>query len=419
MPKDLGSRSLSSHRSQGSRYKPYSSCSRGGSEGSSSKEGEEVESKKEWEDATCPICMEHPHNAVLLLCTSHDKGCRPYMCDTSYRHSNCLDQYKKAHVTEKEQAQAADGAFAESLSTGASSSMTRSRANALHSNVSEGDRVDLLLGLQTGSGRSGSIREHVSEHVLGRESGLFSESLSGRAGDLNGVDSPRYEERGALSIPGEGRVQDKEGLLLVCPLCRGKVKGWRVIDRARHHLNCKIRNCAQETCVFSGTYGELRKHARLVHPLARPSDVDPVRQRDWRRLERQRDIGDVLSTIRSAMPGATVFGDYVIDEDGEDPEDEVDESDFPGDEGNWWTVFLLFQVFGPAASAAGGRSFSARMRRFPRRHHFSEHSLAVRQALWGENFQLNRTSEGNRDSANNANAEGSTSSTGRRRRTRQ
>ncbi|GFP87111.1 hypothetical protein PHJA_000854900 [Phtheirospermum japonicum] len=41
--------------------------------------------------------MECPHNAVLLLCSSHDKGCRPYMCGTSLRYSNCLDQYNKAY----------------------------------------------------------------------------------------------------------------------------------------------------------------------------------------------------------------------------------------------------------------------------------------------------------------------------------
>ncbi|KAJ6394449.1 hypothetical protein OIU77_023624 [Salix suchowensis] len=42
--------------------------------------------------------MEHPHNAVLLQCSSFDKGCRPYMCNTSYRHSNCLDQFRKSSV---------------------------------------------------------------------------------------------------------------------------------------------------------------------------------------------------------------------------------------------------------------------------------------------------------------------------------
>ncbi|PKA56094.1 hypothetical protein AXF42_Ash015579 [Apostasia shenzhenica] len=54
--------------------------------------------KKDWEEATCSVCMEFPHNAVLLLCSSHDNGCRPYMCGTSYRHSNCLDQFKKAYT---------------------------------------------------------------------------------------------------------------------------------------------------------------------------------------------------------------------------------------------------------------------------------------------------------------------------------
>ncbi|KAJ6415880.1 hypothetical protein OIU84_004630 [Salix udensis] len=54
---------------------------------------------KEWEQIRCPICMEHPHNAVLLQCSSFGKGCRPYMCNTSYRHSNCLDQFLKSNVS--------------------------------------------------------------------------------------------------------------------------------------------------------------------------------------------------------------------------------------------------------------------------------------------------------------------------------
>ncbi|KAG4389543.1 hypothetical protein GLYMA_06G109000v4 [Glycine max] len=51
--------------------------------------------KKDWEDATCSVCMEVPHNAILLLCSSYYKGCRPYMCATSHRYSNCFEQYKK------------------------------------------------------------------------------------------------------------------------------------------------------------------------------------------------------------------------------------------------------------------------------------------------------------------------------------
>ncbi|CAN8302366.1 unnamed protein product [Cochlearia groenlandica] len=48
-----------------------------------------------WEDVQCVICQESPHNAVLLLCTSCPTGCRPYMCDTSARHSNCFKQFRK------------------------------------------------------------------------------------------------------------------------------------------------------------------------------------------------------------------------------------------------------------------------------------------------------------------------------------
>ncbi|XP_051152682.1 uncharacterized protein LOC127266459 [Andrographis paniculata] len=56
----------------------------------------DVGDEKFWEEARCPICMEHPHNAIILRCSSRDKGCRPFMCDTSYRHSNCLDQFCKS-----------------------------------------------------------------------------------------------------------------------------------------------------------------------------------------------------------------------------------------------------------------------------------------------------------------------------------
>lgn len=58
----------------------------------------EASVKQDWEDATCSVCMEVPHNAVLLLCSSYNKGCRPYMCATSHRYSNCFEQYKKAYT---------------------------------------------------------------------------------------------------------------------------------------------------------------------------------------------------------------------------------------------------------------------------------------------------------------------------------
>ncbi|KAG6468014.1 hypothetical protein ZIOFF_072580 [Zingiber officinale] len=48
------------------------------------------------ENIMCPICLETPHNAVLLNCSSYDKGCRPFMCNTDSSLSNCFDQYQRA-----------------------------------------------------------------------------------------------------------------------------------------------------------------------------------------------------------------------------------------------------------------------------------------------------------------------------------
>ena len=49
------------------------------------------------EDVSCPICLDIPHNAVLLRCTSYEKGCRPFICDTDQTRSNCLERFKVAH----------------------------------------------------------------------------------------------------------------------------------------------------------------------------------------------------------------------------------------------------------------------------------------------------------------------------------
>lgn len=105
MPKDIRVNSPSSDRA---RVSPYScslkdtGCKDDGS--SSPLVGDE----REWEEARCPICMEHPHNAVLLLCSSQEKGCRPFMCDTSYRHSNCLDQFRKSFASSTTEGQKSD-----------------------------------------------------------------------------------------------------------------------------------------------------------------------------------------------------------------------------------------------------------------------------------------------------------------------
>lgn len=60
--------------------------------------------EKDLKNATGSICLERPHDAAaLLLCSSsfHNKGCRPYMCGTNYKHSNCLELFKNAYSREK------------------------------------------------------------------------------------------------------------------------------------------------------------------------------------------------------------------------------------------------------------------------------------------------------------------------------
>nr|CAD1820948.1 unnamed protein product [Ananas comosus var. bracteatus] len=220
----------------------------------------------EWDEATCSICMDHPHNAVLLICTSHDEGCRPFICNTSHRHSNCLDRFRK--MIQKSQ--------------------------LCEPNPQE--------------------RNNVGE-------------------SSNGVDT---------------LVQN----YLNCPLCRGNVTGWTVIKEARHYMDLKVRSCSREFCHFSGNYAELRSHARRAHPAARPADVDASRLRTWRQLELRREHGDVLSAIRSAMPGAIVLGDYVIDI-GDEPSE-----DYHLDDGNgaWWSTLMNHMISNSVSSSRARRT---------------------------------------------------------------
>ncbi|KAE8700627.1 Glutaredoxin 4 isoform 1 [Hibiscus syriacus] len=228
MPKDRRVGSLSFQRSRISPY-PCSSKDRDAKQchpdnplGLGFGSAEDV---KEWEDARCPICMEHPHNAVLLRCSSFEKGCLPFMCNTSYRHSNCLDQFCKSSLS--------------------------SPSTAVLQEIPLGNPTSTSIGW-----RNPPFHYHQTDA---------------------GSD-----------------IQQK----LFCPLCRGDIYGWSVVESARHFMNSKVRSCSSETCDFGGTYSELRKHARSAHPLVRPSEVDPERQRDWTRLERERDYEDMLSSIQ-------------------------------------------------------------------------------------------------------------------------
>jgi hypothetical protein len=213
---------------------------------------EDIHLNTNLEDVICPICLDFPHNGVLLQCSSYEKGCRPFVCDTDHLHSNCLDRFKSAY--------------------GMSSPST--------SDVTPTENT-----------------EAVASEVC-RSS---------------------------------------------CPLCRGEVTGWVVVDKVRLYLDEKKRCCEEEQCKFMGTYLELQKHAQLEHPHARPSKIDPARQLDWENFQQSSEIIDVLSTIHSEVPRGVVLGDYVIEYGDDETGDEFE--DFPGDEGNWWTSCILYQVF--------------------------------------------------------------------------
>ncbi|MQM02795.1 hypothetical protein Taro_035570 [Colocasia esculenta] len=278
------SRRLSLRQFRSAPY-PMHSCQQGcsGKEDHPEKPSQTIQ-KQDWEDATCSVCMEFPHNAVLLLCSSHDKGCRPYMCGTSYHFSNCLDLYKKAYT------------------------------------------------------------KVMSPHSQDHDSG----------------------------VPGWPLSEKSEVIELACPLCRGQVKGWTVVEPARKYLNAKKRSCMQDNCTFVGTYRELRKHMRNEHPSAKPREVDPALEQKWRRLELEREQEDVMSVIRTSMPGAVVWGDYVLEtgNNGAVPDDDEGDADRDGINGaissfdqNVLRIYFLLRAYEDSRSA----SFASRLRRAARR----------------------------------------------------
>ncbi|KAK1351243.1 Cytosolic carboxypeptidase [Heracleum sosnowskyi] len=319
---------------------------------------------KEWDEASCPICMDHPHNAVLLLCSSYSKGCRSYICDTSYRHSNCLDRFKKLKAQEDN-------------NTSPPELLPRDPHRDTRNNTSDSTSVRVhnlipnnAIASEDISGRSVESRSNVASTHFGRPGG----DVEGGGSDLSGRIVPAEINDGNFS---EARSN------LRCPLCRGDVLGWQVVDEARKYLNSKSRSCSRETCSFSGSYGELRRHARRIHPSARPSDIDPVREQAWRHLEHQREYGDIVSAIRTAMPGAVVFGDYVIENGERAPGARERGSGERGErDGPWWTTFFLFQMLGTmdhAADRRSGRSRGSTTR-------FRRSNGTGRRYLWGRNL---------------------------------
>lgn len=371
MPKDIEqSNNLVSLKAKRSRYHPYNEQHLI-SEGSSLTDGEINAQKKEWDDTVCLICMEHPHNAVLLLCSSYDKGCCPYMCDTSYRHSNCLDRYRKPRTDFNNHSSQSIEVYIDDAGSGLRSSTNVDEYTGIGG---PGNTREVLTGSWT------SRSEGSEDSQNRRDSHVLSELQSGMIRDGLVTDEGETSVSVNTGNPGNETETHLNEVELKCPLCRGTVNGYKVVEAARQYLNTKMRNCSHDSCSFSGTYEELCKHARSVHPTGRPADVDPSRQRAWRHLERQHDFGDVLSTIRSAMPSAIVLGDYVIDSEDGIHFDRGDENENLTSSRSWWTTFFLFHMITPIASFADARGFPARWRA-ARRQHISPGMLSVQHML--------------------------------------
>lgn len=275
---------------------------------------------KEWDEVLCPICMDHPHNAVLIMCSSHDKGCRSYICDTSYRHSNCLDRFKKLR-TESNDSPSSPALFPRS--------------------------------------------EHISSISSERNYGFGPTTESAEVNALNANDGNIPEERSSLR----------------CPLCRGSILGYEVVGEARNYLDSKIRSCSHESCSFTGSYGQLRKHARRIHPSARPTNVDPSRERAWRRLQNQRAYGDIMSALRTATPDSVVVGDYVIEENAED-----ELGDMSDNAAAMWTTLFFFHMLGSTNGVTAERRYVRSSRGSSTRHLHSSGTSPQRRVLWGRNL---------------------------------
>ncbi|CAJ2670229.1 unnamed protein product [Trifolium pratense] len=333
---------------------------------------------KELDEVSCPICMDHPHNAVLLLCSSHDKGCRSYICDTSYRHSNCLDRFKKMRDNSKENPNLPSSLINTNNSSGNSFDINFNVQSDMHS-VNElllyQNEINTLLsvGIPQGS-RQGDVQDptgHLDQHDEGILETADSENLQDRAVLEEELDVDNSSEDSKSSLH--------------CPLCRGTVLGWEVVEEARNYLNNKKRSCSRDSCSFAGDYLELRRHARRVHPTSRPSDVDPTREQAWQQFERQREYGDIVSAIQSAIPGAVVVGDYVLENGdgiGRLPGGNRDGNNGNGN-GPWLTTTttILFQMMDSTIEIVGeprARSSNA----------WSRHrrSSDRRRYLWGENL---------------------------------
>lgn len=271
----------------------------------------------EWDRISCPICMEQPHNAVLLICSSYKNGCRCYICNTSHRHSNCLDRFRKMNGDSKVRA-------SHSTYSVLSNSNIRTVQPRAHYN---------MISRRSRSPRFGRRVDNEGSYHTNVNSGPNPDDMSRPESDFT-----NYQEFENSTLPVEGSIVLGEchdamqsSAEMKCPLCRGSVSGWIPAGDVRQYLDNKLRTCSHDSCKLTGTYEQLREHARTAHVLTKPAHVDLSRKRSWDRLEHEQEVGDVISAIRSQVPGAIIVGDYVI-ETRDDMYPDIDS----GDESSEW-----------------------------------------------------------------------------------
>ncbi|KAJ1288386.1 hypothetical protein BS78_02G085900 [Paspalum vaginatum] len=170
--------------------------------------------------------------------------------------------------------------------------------------------------------RSPRLGRHVDNEGSHRTNVSSGPNPDGISRSESETDNHQESENSAFSVEGGivmGGCHDatQNSAELNCPLCRGSVSGWIPAGDVRQYLDNKLRTCSHDSCKFAGTYEQLREHARTVHLLTKPAHVDLSRKRTWDRLEREQEVGDVISAIRSQIPGAIIVGDYVIETRGE------------------------------------------------------------------------------------------------------
>uniref|UniRef100_A0A7N0UPJ9 Uncharacterized protein n=2 Tax=Kalanchoe fedtschenkoi TaxID=63787 RepID=A0A7N0UPJ9_KALFE len=332
----------------------------------------------EWDDIVCPICMEHPHNAIILRCSSYKKGCRSYICDTSYLHSNCLDRFVEQSGGPKSR-----------HSSLSSSDYGNNSAELSGTSLAVSDRIGFVL-----SDTNDNLNLNGNDTVVSRgtrDNNLIQDiHLPGEQSS-----EPDITEASWLRIASEvynSGFSCQPDMSITCPMCRGKVTGWEIAVEERKHLNLLKRGCSHDGCSFSGNYRELRCHARNDHFGANPISVDPTRERSWHRLEQQRERDDIITALHSEAPDAVVVGDYVIERDGR----QLDE-DFDADRQWLDTLYILHMINSIEPES------SRRSRPWSRHRRLVAAPSERNQLLWGENLLGLQDDEDDTELQDNAN----------------